>query len=115
MNQLTDPTLLPQATLVEPIPAPRGGTIAAIDTGAVGWASVRLGAGRMVKTDKIDHAVGLVLPFKVGDRVKAGEAVGFVHANDADKLIQAREEVLSAITWSDEEVQPLPNFYDTVE
>ncbi len=113
--EVDDPARLPQAKLVEPILAPADGVIGAMDTAVIGWASVKLGAGRMVKGDKIDHAVGLIMPRKVGDRLQMGEPIGFIHANDADKLAQARDEILSAITWSDEAVEPLPHFYGVIE
>jgi pyrimidine-nucleoside phosphorylase len=115
VNQIDDPSLLPQAPLVEPIIAPQSGCIAQIDTAAIGWASVRLGAGRLVKEAAIDHAVGLILPYDVGACLEAGQPLGEIHANDAAKLAQARSEVLAAITWSDEPVQPLPHFYGIVE
>lgn len=109
------PDLLPQAALVEPIPAPRDGVIAAMDTAQIGWASVHLGGGRLVKTDKIDHAVGFVFPAKVGDRFNVGDTLGYVHANDPEKLAQSRQELLDALTWADEPVEPLPHFYGVVE
>jgi pyrimidine-nucleoside phosphorylase len=115
VGQIDDPSLLPQAPHVEPILAPQDGFIAAIDTAAIGWASVRLGAGRLVKEDKLDHAVGLVLPHEVGAHLEAGQPLGEIHANDPDKLAQARDEVLAAITWSDEPVEPLPHFYGAAE
>lgn len=115
VSQIDDPSRLPQAPCVEPILAPRTGHIAAINTAAVGWASVRLGAGRMVKEDKLDHAVGLVLPHDVGAHLEVGQPLGEIHANDREKLAQAREELLAAITWSDEAVEPLPHFYGIVE
>lgn len=115
VNQVDDPDLLPKAPLIEAISAPRTGTIAAIDTGAIGWACVRLGGGRLVKNDQIDHAVGFVLPCKVGDTISAGEPIGFVHAGDADMLAQARSEILAAISWSDQPVEPLPHFYGTID
>ncbi|MFQ5399018.1 MAG: thymidine phosphorylase [Anaerolineae bacterium] len=115
VRQADDPALLPQAQYVEPITAPRDGTIAAMDTAAIGWACVRLGAGRLVKEDDIDYAVGLVMPRKIGDRLHAGETLAVLHANDPAKLAQARKEILAAITWSDEAVSPLPHLYGTVE
>lgn len=114
-RQVDNPDLLPQAGLVKPILAPQTGTIAALDTGQIGWAAVHLGAGRLIKTDQIDHAVGLILPAKVGSRYQAGEAIGEVHANDETKLQKATAEVLSAITWSAEAVEPLPHFYGKIE
>ena len=114
VRQVDDPSLLPQARFVEPIAAPQTGTIAAMDTGEIGWAAVHLGGGRLVKTDKIDHAVGFVLPCAVGDSFKQGDTIGTVHANDRDKLEKARTELLAAITWSDEPVAPLPHIYGTI-
>ena len=112
--QVDDPSLLPQARYVEPILAPQTGTIAQMHTGAIGWSAVHLGAGRLVKTDKIDHAVGFVLPCAVGDFFHEGEVIGTVHANDRDKLEIARAEIIAAITWSDEPVPPLPHSYGTI-
>jgi thymidine phosphorylase len=86
-----------------------------MDTTAVGWAAVHLGGGRLVKTDKIDPAVGFILRAKVGSRFETGQPMGEIHANDATKLAQARQELLAAIRWTDEEgVRPLPHFYGTV-
>ena len=113
--QVDDPTLLPRATFIEPLVAPRAGTIAAMNTGEIGWATVRLGGGRFVKTDKIDHAVGFVLSAKIGDTFAAGEALGTVHANDEEKLAQAREELLAALTWSDDPVAPQLHFHGTIQ
>ncbi|MCA9942148.1 MAG: thymidine phosphorylase [Anaerolineales bacterium] len=112
--QIDDPSLLPQAKFVEPILAPRSGSIAAMATGEIGWAAVRLGGGRFVKTDKIDHAVGFVLSAKIGDTFAEGDELGTVHASDAEKLAQAREDLLAALTWSDEPVAPQPHFHGTI-
>jgi pyrimidine-nucleoside phosphorylase len=114
VQQVDDPSLLPQAEYVETVTAPHDGSIAAFDTGKIGWAAVHLGGGRLVKTDKIDHAVGFVLPCAVGDTFKKGDPIGTIHANDADKLENARAELLAAITWSDEPVPPLPHVYDVI-
>jgi pyrimidine-nucleoside phosphorylase len=109
------PDLLPQAQRVEPLRAPQGGAVAGLDTKALGWSSVYLGAGRRLKSEPIDHAVGIVLSVKVGDTVTAGQEIGAVYANGAAKLEQARQEILDAIEWSTEPVSPLPHFYGMVE
>ena len=77
--------------------------------------AVHLGGGRLVKSDEIDHAVGFELPIKIGDHAEAGQPLGTVHANDPAKLAEARADLLAAITWSDDPVDPLPHFYDVVE
>ncbi len=113
--QVNDPELLPQAQYVEPITVARGGVIAAMDTAAIGWSCVHLGGGRLVKGDQVDHAVGFLLPVKVGDRVANGAEIGVIHANDKDKLVQAQQEIVAAITISDTAVEPLPNFYGVIQ
>jgi pyrimidine-nucleoside phosphorylase len=114
VGQIDDPDLLPQARYVENIVAPRDGYVAAMDTAELGWASVNLGGGRLIKSDHIDHAVGFILPIKIGDQVAAGQVIGAIHANDPAKLEEAREEILDAITFSDTPVEPLPDFYGVV-
>jgi pyrimidine-nucleoside phosphorylase len=106
---------LPKARLVQDVPAPRGGYIAVMDAAEIGMTSVELGAGRAKKGDAIDYAVGLLVHAKVGDRVRAGEPLFTVHANDEGKLVPAEKRLLGAVEWSDKPVKPLPLFYGVVE
>jgi pyrimidine-nucleoside phosphorylase len=78
----------------------------------VGEASVILGAGRAQKSDAVDHAVGIIVCKKVGDRVEKGEPLFTIHANDETKLAEARAMVVAAFSFSDTPVAPLPLFYD---
>ncbi len=112
--QIDDPDLLPQARFVEDIVIEHDGYVAAMDTSELGWASVNLGGGRLVKSDVIDHAVGFVLTPAIGDHVSAGQVIGTVHANDLDALEEARAAILEAIKLSDTRVEALPNFYGFV-
>jgi pyrimidine-nucleoside phosphorylase len=75
---------------------------------------VELGAGRARKGDTIDHAVGIMVHRKVGDRVEQGEPLFTIHANDSDKADSAVIKTLSAYQWSDKPVKPLPLFYGVV-
>ncbi len=105
-KQVDDPDLLPRARLVEPLLSPRAGYLATIDAREVGLAVVALGGGREKKGDPIDHAVGVVLNAKVGDRVEKGQPLLVIHANDEARLREARERLLRAYTWSDGPVSP---------
>lgn len=111
---LDDPTLLPQAAYVEPVVAAADGTVAAIHTGAIGWATVKLGGGRLEKSDPIDYAVGFMLRAKVGDRFAAGDVIGEVHANSPERLAEAHSALVAAIEWTEGDVRPLPHFYGTI-
>ena len=115
VTMIENAELLPKARLVQDVPAPRGGYIAAMDAAEIGMTSVELGAGRAKKGDAIDYAVGLLVHAKVGDRVSAGEPLFTVHANDEGKLVPAEKRLLGAVEWSDKPVKPLPLFYGVVE
>jgi pyrimidine-nucleoside phosphorylase len=110
-----EPQHLPQASLVESVPAPRSGFLAEINAQVVGETSVLLGAGREKKTDPIDHAVGIEILHKVGDWVEAGTALCVVHANQVERQAEARQRLLQAHQWSNDPVKPLPLFYGVVE
>ncbi len=109
------PERLPTAKLIVGVPAPRAGYLSRVDAREIGLSAVDLGAGRATKADSIDHAVGLVIHHKVGDRVKQGEPLFTVHANDAGKLAAAKARVLAAHTFSARSVKPLPLFYQTLK
>ena len=95
-------------------PAPRGGYIAAIDAEAMGRASRGARARAAAsKGDRIDPAVGIEVLHKV-ERVRKGEPLFIVHANDAAKLAEARESLLGAVKWKAERVRKLPLFYKTI-
>ncbi len=112
--QVDDPALLPTASLAETVDAPKAGYLREINAREIGLAAVALGAGRMKKGDPIDLAVGVVVHRKVGDRVEKGQPLFTVHANDAEKLAEARERVLKAHVFRREKARALPLFYKTV-
>ena len=103
-----DPSLLPQARLIEEVKSPRSGYLARIDALEVGLTAMLLGAGRERKGEPIDHAVGVVLHRKVGDYVNKGQPLLTIHANDEARLAEARERLLAACEWSEEPIQPPP-------
>ncbi len=109
-----NPDRLPLAPVVETVPAPRSGYISGIHAREVGETAVFLGAGREKKGDPIDHAVGVVIHCKVGERVEAGQPLFTIHLSQPDQLVEARQRLIAAHTWSQEPVQPLPLFYGVI-
>ena len=107
-----DPNKLPKAKFVEIVKAPQSGYLGQVNARDIGEAAVSLGAGRAKKSDNVDHAVGFIVHHKVGDKVEVGEPLFTIHANDAVKQVEARENVLSAHVFSAVPVSPLPRFYD---
>ena len=71
---------LPQAATVVPVPSPRDGYVHACHALRLGDAAMRLGAGRATKEDTVDHAVGIVVNAKAGERVARGQPLATVHA-----------------------------------
>ena len=112
---IDDLSKFPRAEIAETLTAPISGYIAKIDARKVGEAAVLLGAGRARKSDLLDLAVGLTVHAKVGDRVKAGEPVLTLHANDQSKLFEAKEHVITGIEISSEPTKPLPLFYGSID
>jgi pyrimidine-nucleoside phosphorylase len=112
VSYVDDPSRFPGAEYVEAVESPRDGYLAQVQARTVGEAAVALGAGRARKADPVDHAVGFVIHHKVGDRVQKGEPLFTVHANDRDRLKDARQAVLSAHVFSEAAVEPLPLFYE---
>jgi pyrimidine-nucleoside phosphorylase len=115
ITYVDDPERLPRARLIESIGSPRDGFLSEVDARIVGETAVTLGAGREKKSDPIDHAVGIEVLSNVGDKVEQGQAVFRVHANQEEKLVAAKQRLLTALEWSDNPVDPLPLFYGVVE
>ncbi|RMF00067.1 MAG: hypothetical protein D6768_13635 [Chloroflexi bacterium] len=114
-RQLENPDLLPAAPLVQTVPAPRSGFVAAIDAAEVGKTGVDLGGGRAKKGDPIDYGVGIVFHAKIGSQLAAGDPLLTLHANNQAKLDAARARLLAAITWSDSPVAAPPHTLKIIE
>jgi len=102
-----DPDGLPRARFKFPVVAPQTGYIQRIDTRRVGWALVELGVGRKKSDDEIDLAAGLVLPKKIGYRVKKGETIGVVMGQLRGKLPSVAKEIAASLTIGARKVKPL--------
>jgi len=114
VRYVEEPERLPTASLIEPVPAPRSGYLAAIDAAQIGMAVMELGGGRKKKSDPIDRSVGVIVHYKVGDLVQKDTPLFTIHANDEGKLARTRELVLAAHSFNDTPVQRLPRFYRRV-
>jgi len=109
-----EPDRLPKASIIEQVASPQSGYLRVIHAREVGETSVELGAGRARKGDAIDHAVGIEIHHKVGDRVEKGAPLFTIYANDTARQEHARQRLLYAHQWSNVPCPPLPLFYDVV-
>ena len=55
------------------VPSPRDGFVTRVDALAIGLAGVAMGAGRTRADQSVDHAVGILVEAKPGDRVTRGQ------------------------------------------
>jgi pyrimidine-nucleoside phosphorylase len=100
---------LPVASVQRPVPAPAAGYVESIDALAVGLASLDLGAGRVRKDDKVDHAAGLVIQAPVGAHVRAGEPLAVVHARSEQLVLEVMSRLQHAWRLSEREVARPPH------
>lgn len=105
----------PMAKITHEIKATESGYISFTDAEMIGTASTLLGAGRKNKGDPIDHAAGISMFKKRGDRVDIGDTVMLLHTNDESSLKSAEELCIGAIKYSEEEPPFVPHIYKTVE
>ena len=64
------------------IRAIRTGFIGRINAETLGIAVIELGGGRRVLSDRVDHAVGLEMLVRIGDRVHVGQSLVRVHCRE---------------------------------
>ena len=108
LDYVDDPRRLPTARFTSQLTSPRSGFVSGLDAREVGLTSMLLGGGRARKEDQVDHAVGVIVQAKVGDRIVAGEPLATIHANAEATMAGARQRLLAAYEWSDEPVEPPP-------
>ena len=77
------------------------GYITKMDTATIGKISGLLGAGRLVKEDKIDYYAGIILNKKINDYVYKRDLLATLYT---DKEIDLRNDYLNCLTFSNKKV-----------
>ncbi|MBB3935887.1 thymidine phosphorylase [Aureimonas phyllosphaerae] len=88
---------LAKAHVLREVRATRAGTVAAIDTRALGLAVVELGGGRTRPGDPVDPSVGLAAIVPLGTTLVRGDPLCVVHARDEASADRAAARVESAV------------------
>ncbi|MBC8161024.1 MAG: thymidine phosphorylase [Roseiflexaceae bacterium] len=114
LRYVDEPERLPSAPVIQELPAPRSGVVAAINGEVLGMAVNELGGGRMRKEDNIDPAVGLVIAAKVGDRVSEGQPLLQIHAASAQAATAVAARLAAAYTIGDQSVAAPPLIYEVI-
>jgi pyrimidine-nucleoside phosphorylase len=111
---IEQPQLLPTAPVRSMLLAPRSGYIAGIHTERIGLISMKLGAGRFKKGERIDARTGLVLQAKIGGYLHIGEPLIEVHARNDAEVDVIRNDLLNCYTWNDILIHPEPLISDII-
>ena len=112
---LDDTSLFERARYRCDVRAKQIGYIAFMDTHLIGDASMKLGAGREVKEDEIDHAAGIIIHKKTGDYVEPGQIIATLYANDDHYFHDAVPVFNQAIRYSDMSIDQLPLIYHIIK
>ena len=105
---------LPSAPVVRTVTSARSGFVTGLGAIAVGTAALHLGAGRRTKADSIDHAVGVRVLRKRGDRIEEGEELAEVHAQTESAADEAVTAIRAAYTFGNEPPQARPIVLETI-
>lgn len=110
-----DYTLLPKAEFRIPLTSLENGYISQIEAKNIGQAVVNLGGGRYKKEDPIDYSVGIEMVKKIGDEVKSGDTLLYIHANNETQGLMQIEMLRKSIIISKEPVAKPKEIIDIIE
>ena len=99
VSYLNDTSKFKKAKYIVPIIAEKDGTVRILNAHKVGQLASYLGAGRKNKNDKINPRVGFVFEKKVGDEVKKGDILGYIHSDDEEKANYVKEQKIYNIGY----------------
>lgn len=112
-SYLDSPDKFPEAKYILPIYASENGFIKEIDAELIGDLARYLGAGRMNDNNEIDNTSGFIFEKKIGDEVKVGDILAYVHANDESKALGAVKNIVDAYKFSEKKVIVQSRVLDT--
>lgn len=97
---------LPEAPLVQIVPAQKSGWVSRLDAETVGRAVIAMGGGRRKKEDAIDPAVGIELHACIGTKIEKGQPLFTLHAANDATAREATGRILNAFNIAPFEVAP---------
>ena len=99
---------LPLVSETVKVESPRSGFISKVDTTEIGHAIAAIGGGRVRIEDAVDPTVGFTSELKLGDEVRAGEAIGTVYCADAAAGAEAARRIQAAYHVEEKPPAQLP-------
>ena len=99
-----DYSILPTAKNKMEVFSNKEGYVSKIKAEEVGKAAMIIGAGRATKEDEVDHAVGLKILKKVGDKIGKDEKIAEIYYNDVKNVEDSKNMILDAYVLQNEKV-----------
>jgi len=103
-----DPAAFHKPKAARVLRAAREGFLAGMDCKEVGWAVQRLGAGRARPGDPVSAHAGIESHAKIGDRVKAGQALFTLFSEDQALLAEPYQMLEATVRIDDVRPERLP-------
>ena len=104
ISYIDNPEKFEKAKYIIPVRSEKDGFVTNMNAEQIGRLSVFLGAGRIKKEDKIDKTVGIVLEKKVGNEVKKGDVLAYIHANGKERAEEAVEQLKEIYAIGEKEI-----------
>ena len=104
LEYIDDVEKFPVAKHVIPVYATEEGNIEKIDADMVGSIARYLGAGRMNKDSEINRTAGIQLKKKIGEEVKSGDILAYIHTDDETKVMGATQNLKDAFKLTTKKV-----------
>lgn len=114
VKQVEDISLLPKAKNILFVSASESGYISKINSKVIGEIVNKIGGGRNKKGEKIDHSVGIILNYKVGDYVEKGATLAYIHVNEYINEEEIINETKNAFQISKENVEKVKMILDII-
>ena len=106
LEYIDEPERFPVAKNVIPVFSSGEGFIKEINADIVGSIARYLGAGRMNNDAEIDKTAGIVFEKKIGEKVKSGDILAYIHTDDDTKVMGATQNLLEDFELSSKTVIP---------
>lgn len=105
LEYIDNPEKFPLAKNIVPVYSSGEGYVEKIDCDMVGSIARYLGAGRMNKGEETNRTAGIVLQKKIGDLVKSGDILAYIHTDDDTKVMGATQNLNDAFKFTEKPVQ----------
>lgn len=114
LDYVENPELFEKAKHIIPVYSTGDGKIQSVDADMVGSIAMYLGAGRMRTENEIDRTAGIVLNKKMGDEVKSGEVLAYIHTDDESKVLGATQNLKDAFKLTNKNVVAKPRVLEII-